>query len=59
MVHHTAQILSCQEYEVVVIARHLLLDDAGLARHQVKQLVSLLPRALVLILIFLDQLRKL
>ena len=59
MGHHAAQILRRQEHKVVIVAGHLLFVDAGFARNQVKQLVGLLPRTLVLTLVFLDQLGKL
>ena len=59
MGHHAAQILRRQEHKVVIVAGHLLFADTGFARDQVKQLVCLLPRTLILTLVFLDQLGKL
>ena len=43
MVHHTSQILGRKKHKVGVIPGHLLLSDAGLTRHQVQQLIRLLP----------------
>ena len=58
--HQTRQVFGCQQDEVAVPCVHLLLADGVFpSSYQVEQLVSLLPRTLLLALITLDELSKL